>query len=156
MRDLSNPVVASEPRRSLALACARGYGAGLLIVIVWMAYLMMRHGVRPGQGRLAGYLVLYLPVLGLAVGCLLWRGAGRMPENAPEEGQERRPRRRGRFVEAGVAIGLAYGLIVTALGVWWRGWVVLAMGLVFNLLLFPLVGLIVGTNSERLLEIAGH
>ena len=49
-----------------------------------------------------------------------------------------------RFAESGFAIGLVYGLIATAIELLWHRWWILPGALIFNLLLFPLVGLIVG------------
>ena len=76
MRNASEPVVDSRPRQSLALACAWGYGAGLLITVVATSFEMIHHGVGLRRVALVTYLV-YWPILGLALGCLRWRGGAR-------------------------------------------------------------------------------
>ena len=148
MSDVSEPIVESRPPRPLARDLALGSAAGLLIGLLATFFHMMLRGWDLHEVPLGSYLVIWL-ALGLVAGYFRRRGAAPMPEDPSEEDQERRDRRRGRFVAAGFAIGLVLGFVATSIDLAWRGWFILPDELVLNLLLFPYFGVLVSFNLSR-------
>jgi hypothetical protein len=142
------PIVESRSPRRLVSDLTVGLAAGLVIGLVnTNAHAMVSdsglHEVPWGD-----YLVIW-PVLGLVAGYSSRRGAAPLIEDRSDASQERQDRTRGRFVTAGLAIGVAVGLITTSIDVAQRGWSSLQFQLILRLLLYPYIGVLIGFNLSR-------
>jgi hypothetical protein len=142
---VSEPIVQSRPPRPLALDLALGFAAGLLLTLLTTVLDMMLRGWDLHAVPLGGYLVVW-PTIGMMVGYVRRRRPATVPDNSSEEEQERR---RGRFVDTGFGIGVVLGLVSTLLDIAWQGWFILPQQLVFNLLLFPYLGVLLSFNLSR-------
>ncbi|MGO9463883.1 MAG: hypothetical protein ACLQIB_33315 [Isosphaeraceae bacterium] len=148
MSDPSEPIVARRAPRLLARELALGSAVGLLIgLLTTFCHLMLsRRDLH--QVPLGSYFVIP-SALGLAAGYFRKQRTAPRPENPSDEDHERRQRRRVRFVAAGFAIGLVLGFVATSIDFAWRGWLILPNELVFNSLLFPYLGVLIGFNLTR-------
>jgi hypothetical protein len=126
-----------------------GFAAGLVLTLLTTAFDRLLRGWNLNEVPLCGYLVIW-PTIGTLVGYVRRRRvAAPMPDKPSEEEQERQRRRRGKFVTAGFAIGLVLGLVSTLLDLAWRGWFILPVQLILNLLFFPYFGVLLGFNLSR-------
>ncbi len=148
MSDSSEPIVARRPPRLLARDLALGSAAGLLIGLLITCFHMMLTGWDLHEVPLGSYFV-NSSALGVVAGYFRTRRAPPMPDNPSEEDQERQQRRRRRFVATGFAIALVLSFVATSIDLAWRGWFILPNELVFNSLLFPYIGVLIGFNLSR-------
>ena len=141
--------------RSRPVFALIGLIAGLIggIAIAGVEFLLRRRNLR--EVALPTYLLVY-PLVGLGLSWFGYRNRHMCALDAPcdffsvgplspEEAAARGGRIR-RFASIGAGIGIAVGLLATALDFAWRGWPFLAGTFVTGLLFYPYIGMIFGFN----------